>query len=185
MRAPPSTHSKQITVIPLVLALISGSMGLFKRLASALGISKRSMRIVVVGLDNAGKSTIIERIKPAKAQMTEVVPTVGFKVEEFSKNNLNFTVFDMSGQSKYRELWGHYYKEVEAIIFVIDSTDKVRMAVVKEEIEVMLHHPDVQGSPAPLLFYANKMDAAEALSVHECMSILGLEDMTKHSWQIV
>jgi GTPase SAR1 family protein len=49
---------------------------------------------------------------------------VGFQVEAFSKNNLNFTIFDMSGQSRYRELWSHYYREVQAIIFVLDSTDR-------------------------------------------------------------
>ena len=57
----------------------------------------------------------------------EVVPTVGFQVEEFSKNGLAFTVFDMSGQGRYRNLWEHYYKDVGGVIFVIDSTDKIRM----------------------------------------------------------
>jgi ADP-ribosylation factor-like protein 6 len=59
-----------------------------------------------------------------QANTFEVTPTVGFQVEAFSKNNLNFTIFDMSGQSRYRELWSHYYREVQAIIFVLDSTDR-------------------------------------------------------------
>jgi GTPase SAR1 family protein len=73
-------------------------MGLFKLLATALGIKKTQVRIIVVGLDNSGKTTLINHLKPKKSQSKEVVPTVGFQVEEFSKANLNFTVFDMSGQ---------------------------------------------------------------------------------------
>lgn len=60
----------------------------------------------------------------AQAATFEATPTVGFQVESFCKDNLNFTMFDMSGQSRYRELWAHYFKEVQAIIFVIDSTDR-------------------------------------------------------------
>ena len=62
-----------------------------------------------------------------QAVQPEVVPTGGFQVEEFSKNGLAFTVFDMSGQGRYRNLWEHYYKDVGGVIFVIDSTDKIRM----------------------------------------------------------
>ncbi len=61
-----------------------------------------------------------------QATVSELVPTVGFAVEEFTKNNISFTVFDMSGQGRYRNLWEHYYKDVQAIIFVVDTSDKIR-----------------------------------------------------------
>ena len=70
-----------------------------------------------------------------QAVQPEVVPTVGFSVEEFSKNGLAFTVFDMSGQGRYRNLWEHYYADIGGIIFCIDSTDKIRMCVAKDELE--------------------------------------------------
>lgn len=73
-------------------------MGLFKQLTDALGIKKTQVRILVVGLDNSGKTTLVNHLKPKKSQLHEVVPTIGFQVEQFSKSNLNFTVFDMSGQ---------------------------------------------------------------------------------------
>lgn len=73
-------------------------MGLFKLLTGALGIKKTQVRILVVGLDNSGKTTLVNHLKPKKSQAREVVPTIGFQVEEFTKSNLNFTVFDMSGQ---------------------------------------------------------------------------------------
>jgi GTPase SAR1 family protein len=58
----------------------------------------------------------------------EVVPTVGFQVEEFKRKGVKFTIFDMSGQDKYRSIWENYYQDVQAIIFVIDCSDKIRYA---------------------------------------------------------
>ena len=60
-----------------------------------------------------------------------VAPTVGFNVEQFAKGSLDFTVFDMSGASKYRNLWEKYYSDAQAIVFVVDTSDKLRMCVVK------------------------------------------------------
>jgi ADP-ribosylation factor-like protein 6 len=82
---------------------------------------------------------------------------VGFQVEEFSKGNINFTVYDMSGQGRYRNLWEHYYTDVEAIIFVLDSTDRLRMCVAKEELTQLLLHEDIKKTRAPVLFFSNKV----------------------------
>ncbi len=71
----------------------------------------------------------------------DIVPTPGFGVEAFAKNKINFTVFDMSGQSKYRTLWEQYYAEAEAVIFVVDSSDKFRMPIAKNELDLLLAHP--------------------------------------------
>ncbi|OQS04081.1 endothelin-converting enzyme 1, metalloprotease family M13 [Thraustotheca clavata] len=132
-------------------------MGLFKELASALGMKKTGVRILVIGLDNSGKTTLVNHLKPRKSQTTEVVPTVGFQVEEFTKYNLCFTVFDMSGQSRYRSLWENYYQDVQAIIFVMDSTDSIRMCVVKDELEQIIQHKDLASKKIPILFFANKV----------------------------
>ena len=132
-------------------------MGLFKMIANALGLSRQEARILVIGLDNSGKTTLIHHLKPKKATTFEVTPTVGFQVEEFSKNNVNFTVYDMSGQGRYRSLWEHYYSDVQAIIYVLDSTDRLRMCVAKEELEQLLKHDDIKSSRCPILFFANKV----------------------------
>lgn len=63
-----------------------------------------------------------------------------------SVKNVSFTAFDMSGHDRYRSLWEHYYKDCHGIIFLIDSTDKLRLVVVKEELDMLLQHPDVEGS---------------------------------------
>uniref|UniRef100_A0A7S1CCX3 ADP-ribosylation factor-like protein 6 n=1 Tax=Bicosoecida sp. CB-2014 TaxID=1486930 RepID=A0A7S1CCX3_9STRA len=159
-------------------------MGLFKRLAQALGLSKRECKILVVGLDNSGKTTLINRLKPKKSSSYEVVPTVGFSVESFSKNGLAFTAFDMSGQGRYRSLWETYYADVQAIIYVLDSTDKVRMCVAKDELDHMLAHKAIKEARVPVLFFANKMDKPSALTPAECMEELGLSALTDKAWHI-
>lgn len=159
-------------------------MGLFDMIANAFGFSKKEARILVVGLDNSGKTTLIHHIKPKKASTFEVTPTVGFQVEEFKKNNLNFTIYDMSGQGRYRSLWEHYYADVQAIIYVIDSTDKIRMCVAKEELDQLMNHEDIKRSKAPILFYANKMDIAGAMTAEECMEELALDRIKDKAWHI-
>lgn len=63
----------------------------------------------------------------------------------FSVKNISFTAFDMSGHDRHRPLWEHYYKDCHGIIFIIDSSDKLRLVVVKEELDMLLQHPDVVG----------------------------------------
>lgn len=104
-------------------------------------IGSKKSSIIIVGLDNSGKSTMINYLKPQKYKQQELAATVGFQVETFSKNKINFTVWDMSGQGKYRTLWEHYYKDSEAIIFVIDAADDLRFAVAQNELQELLAHP--------------------------------------------
>jgi len=160
------------------------AMGLFKKLfgMSGSGGGKKN-KLIVVGLDNSGKSTILAWLKPKKAVTQDVVPTVGFAVEEFSKNGLTFTAFDMSGQGRYRNLWEHYYKECGGIIFTIDSTDKIRMCVAKDELESLLKHDDLPPD-VPILFFANKMDRPDALSAVDCVQSLELDKITDKAWHI-
>lgn len=63
----------------------------------------------------------------------------------------------MSGQGRYRSLWEHYYSDVQAIIYVVDSTDRIRMCVAKEELEQLLSHEEIKRTKAPILFFANKV----------------------------
>mmetsp|Transcript_39350 Transcript_39350/g.117068 ORF Transcript_39350/g.117068 Transcript_39350/m.117068 type:complete len:103 (-) Transcript_39350:575-883(-) len=102
-------------------------MGLFDSLLAFLGFGSRKVNIIVVGLDNAGKTTIIERLKPKEKQTMEVAATVGFHVDQFKKGSLTFTVFDMAGAGRYRSLWEEHYKDAEAVLFVVDSGDKFRL----------------------------------------------------------
>lgn len=159
-------------------------MGFFSALWNSLMGGGRKVSVLVVGLDNSGKTTIIEKLKPPKSQTTEVAPTVGFNVSEVSKGRINFTVFDMSGAGRYRSLWEQYYKEAGAVIFVIDSTDVLRLVVAKDELDNLLKHKDLDPK-APVLFFANKMDVPSALSPPEIAEKMGLALIETRPWQIV
>ena len=112
----------------------------------------------------------------------EVTPTVGFNVEQFSRSSIDFTVFDMSGAGKYRNLWEHYYKDAQAIIFVIDCSDKLRMCVVKEELQAMLQNKHTVN--VPTLFFANKIDISDHLTPVECVQYLDLDAVKDRPWHI-
>ena len=166
-------------------------MGLWTMLSRAFG-KKRQAKILVVGLDNSGKSTLIHHMKVGSSKKSrdkdvfEATPTVGFHVEEFSnrENNINFVVYDMSGQGKYRSLWEHYYTDVQAIIYVFDSTDRLRLCVVKDELDTILDNKELKNKRTPLLFFANKMDVAGSLSQADCAQELQLNKIKEHPWHI-
>lgn len=149
-----------------------------------LGTSRPPAKMIIVGLDNSGKSTVINYLKPKKIQTQETVPTVGFNVENFKHGSLKFTVWDMSGAGRYRSLWEHYYEDAQAIVFVIDSADTVRMCVVKDELESLLAHKYIAKNPVPILFFANKSDLTKALKANELAEILELSKMTDRNVHI-
>merc|ERR1711939_594846 len=140
------------------------------------------VRVAVVGLDNSGKSTILNQLKPSKASINEVTPTVGFSTESFEHGNCAFTAFDMSGQSRYRELWQHYYNDATGIIFVVDSTDAIRMCVAAEELRELLTNGHTVGKP--ILFFANKKDKPEAMHESKVWDQLGLGSIADRPVQI-
>ena len=159
-------------------------MGFLDKLSSVFGNKKREANILCVGLDNSGKTTIINKLKPEKTQTTDIVPTVGFAVEKLALPNLSFTVFDMSGQGRYRNLWEHYYKDAQAIIFVVDSSDKLRMVVAKEELDLLLQNGDLRTKRIPILFFANKMDLRDSLTPVQVSNACKLEELKGKPWHI-
>ncbi|XP_076655734.1 ADP ribosylation factor-like 6 isoform X2 [Halictus rubicundus] len=128
-------------------------MGLFDRLTNLLGLRKKEVNVLVVGLNNSVKNVI-------------------------------FTAFDMSGHDRHRALWEHYYKDCHGIIFIIDSSDKLRLVVVKEELDMLLQHPDVAGRKIPILFLANKMDLPDSLTTVKLVAGLGLDRIQNKPWHI-
>ena len=123
-------------------------MGIWTNFLFSIGLVKRKVNVLFVGLDNSGKSTILSKLKASQVMqifkiqspVEEIIPTVGFTVEKFSKSKLSFTAFDMSGQGKYRDLWEHYFLDSDSIVFVIDSSDKMRISVCKDELDTLLKH---------------------------------------------
>ena len=115
-------------------------------------------KVLFLGLDNAGKSTLMFQLKDNAFKDT--VPTVGLNVEQIKYRGMNFTLWDVSGQAT--RLWKHYFDKINAIIFVVDSADTERMARVSEELHKVINDQDLEG--APILVLANKQDLEGALT---------------------
>lgn len=90
----------------------------------------------------------------------------------------------MSGHGRYRDLWEHYYKDCNGIIYVIDSSDRLRLVVVKDELDLLLQHHDILNRKLPILFFANKMDCKDALSSVKIAAALGLDKIMDKPWHI-
>jgi ADP-ribosylation factor-like protein 6 len=160
-------------------------MGLFDKLGNVLSSKKRDFNLLVVGLDNSGKSTLINCLKASDNKSAVINPTVGFSAEKFAFKSLNFTCFDMSGQSRYRNLWEHYYRECDAILFVVDSADKMRFVVAQEELQDMLSHPELKNKGAPVLVFANKCDLKGGLNPSELRKELELDAIIRGKpWRV-
>eukprot|EP00796_Vickermania_ingenoplastis_P009082 gene9082-6375_t len=121
---------------------------------------KKKATILMVGLDAAGKTTILGKLKLNEVQ--ETVPTIGFNVETVEYQNVTFHLWDVGGQERLRKLWRHYYDGANAIIFVIDSADIARLGDVKKELTTLLTEPILRD--AILLIFCNKQDLPKALS---------------------
>jgi len=134
----------------------------------------------MVGLDAAGKTTILYKLKLGEVVTT--IPTVGFNVESMDYKNITMTVWDVGGQDRIRPLWRHYYTNTEGIIFVVDSNDRDRMTDAREELHRMLGEPDLRD--AVLLVFANKQDLPNAMSATEITEQLHLNNARNREWYI-
>ena len=134
----------------------------------------------MVGLDAAGKTTILYKFKLGEVVTT--IPTIGFNVETVEYQNINFTVWDIGGQDKIRKLWRYYYQGINAIIYVVDSNDRDRIELAREELSAMLSEEELRG--AALLVLAIKQDLPNSLPVSEISDRLGLQSLRTSKWFI-
>ncbi|XP_070762835.1 ADP-ribosylation factor 4-like isoform X1 [Enoplosus armatus] len=141
---------------------------------------KKQMRILMVGLDAAGKTTILYKLK--LGEIVTTIPTIGFNVETVEYKNITFTVWDVGGQDKIRPLWRHYFQNTQGLIFVVDSNDRERVQESCEELTKMLSEDELKD--AVLLVFANKQDLPNALSVSELQEKLNLHSLRGKSWHI-
>ncbi|KAG1368693.1 ADP-ribosylation factor-like protein 5 [Cocos nucifera] len=140
----------------------------------------KEYKIVVVGLDNAGKTTTLYRLHLGEAVTT--TPTVGSNVEEVVYKNVRFEVWDLGGQERLRASWVTYYHGTHAVIVVIDSTDRARISIMKDELFRLLQHGDLEHSV--VLVFANKQDRKDAMSPAEITDALALHSIKNHDWHI-
>ncbi|KAL5177562.1 ADP-ribosylation factor 2 [Glycine soja] len=160
--------------------LTEGEMGLtFTKLFSRL-FAKKEMRILMVGLDAAGKTTILYKLK--LGEIVTTIPTIGFNVETVEYKNISFTVWDVGGQDKIRPLWRHYFQNTQGLIFVVDSNDRDRVVEARDELHRMLNEDELRD--AVLLVFANKQDLPNAMNAAEITDKLGLHSLRQRHWYI-
>ena len=130
------------------------------------------MHLLVLGLDNAGKTAILYCLK-LNEPVENTMPTVGFNVEELHVGNHTLRAFDLGGQTAIRDLWYHYYEGTSAVIFVIDSADVDRFDEARKELHALAAQPTLGGRPFVIL--ANKQDLPHAASVDEIRAALQVD----------
>jgi len=141
---------------------------------------KKEMRILMVGLDAAGKTTILYKLK--LGEIVTTIPTIGFNVETVEYKNISFTVWDVGGQDKIRPLWRHYFQNTQGLIFVVDSNDRERIGEARDELMRMLAEDELR--EAVLLIFANKQDLPNAMNAAEITDKLGLHSLRNRNWYI-
>nr|XP_056719946.1 uncharacterized protein LOC130490154 [Euleptes europaea] len=155
---------------------------LFSRIQDALrGFYGMQARILLLGLDAAGKTTLLYRLKLNETIIT--IPTVGFNVETIQPiNNVTFTMWDVGGQGRIRILWRHYHPNTDGLVFVVDSVDSSRFAEARSELEDLLHAELLRG--APLLLLANKQDLPGAWPPMQVAEEMGLRKLQGFQWHV-
>ncbi|NXI47650.1 ARL11 protein, partial [Galbula dea] len=143
------------------------------------GHHRRDARVVMLGLDLAGKSTLLYKLKGS--QVVETCPTVGFNVESLQTPcRVSFVLWDVGGQSSLRASWPDYLEDTNALIFVLDSTDSARLPEAVAALQEALSHTSMAG--VPVLLLANKQDVPGALAPAELEERLQQGQLAGHRW---
>jgi ADP-ribosylation factor-like protein 5B len=142
--------------------------------------SQGNVKVILVGLDNAGKTTTLYKLLLNEVVVT--APTIGSNVEEVQYKNIKFVMWDLGGQESSRSSWSIFYKETNAVILVVDSTDRERIPILRNELERMLGAEALK--QACLLVYANKQDVKDAMTAAEISDALQLHAVKGRGWHI-
>ncbi|KAI9010075.1 ADP-ribosylation factor 2 [Hyaloraphidium curvatum] len=156
-------------------------MGILFSKLFALIWAAEEVKILILGLDNSGKSTILYRLSMGATVAT--TPTLGANVEELSYRNLKIIMWDLGGQASLRASWSAYYSGARSVILVVDSTDRDRMPIVREELARIMSHELLKKSA--LLVFANKQDVKGAMMAAEISTALSLTAIKDRPWTIL
>ncbi|RHZ77718.1 hypothetical protein Glove_174g66 [Diversispora epigaea] len=141
---------------------------------------EKEIRLLVLGLDNAGKTTILKRLNGE--DINTISPTLGFNIKTLEHNGFTLHVYDVGGQKSIRSYWRNYFEQTDGVIWVIDSADRMRMEDCKRELKALLQEERLAG--ASLLLFANKQDLPGALADKHIREKLELDSIVTHHWAI-
>ncbi|TRY75352.1 hypothetical protein TCAL_00589 [Tigriopus californicus] len=155
-------------------------MGLLSILRKLKSSPDRELRILLLGLDNAGKTTILKQL--ASEETTHITPTQGFNIKSVQSDGFKLNVWDIGGQRKIRPYWRNYFENTDILIYVIDSADTKRFEETGHELQELLCEDKL--NEVPLLIFANKQDLIGAAAASNIAEGLGLHQIKDRAWQI-
>ncbi|KAH6897164.1 ADP-ribosylation factor family-domain-containing protein [Thelonectria olida] len=144
-------------------------------------LKDKEMRILMLGLDNAGKTTIVKKIMGE--DVNTVSPTLGFIIKTIDYDGYKLNIWDVGGQKTLRSYWRNYFEKTDALIWVVDATDRLRIEDCRDELQGLLQEERLAG--ASLLVFANKTDVEGCMTEQEILSALQLESIRTHRWHIL
>ncbi|XP_077102932.1 ADP-ribosylation factor-like protein 13B isoform X5 [Siphateles boraxobius] len=147
------------------------------RLMSLRRKCRRKVTLVMVGLDNAGKTATVRGIQGESP--LDVAPTVGFSKVDLKQGKFEVTIFDLGGGKRIRGIWKNYYSESYGVVFVVDSSDVQRIQETRDTMAEVLRHPRIAGKP--VLVLANKQDQDGALAEADIIETLSLEKIVNEN----
>ncbi|KAF2997943.1 hypothetical protein E8E13_005606 [Curvularia kusanoi] len=144
-------------------------------------LKDKEMRILMLGLDNAGKTTIVKKIM--NEDVNSVSPTLGFIIKTIEYDGYKLNIWDVGGQKTLRTYWKNYFEKTDTLIWVVDATDRERVGDCRHELAGLLLEERLSG--ASLLVFKNKSDVPGAMSEDEVRNSLGLDAIKTHTWNIL
>ena len=142
--------------------------------------SKNNFKIIILGMQNAGKTTILYRL--SLGQLIKTTPTIGSNVEELAYNNVKFQAWDLGGQESTRSVWDVYYMNTDGVVYVIDSQDENNYEESKAQFHKILKNSTLKN--ATILIFANKQDLPGAKTITDIIQDYELDKIKNHCWQI-
>ncbi|XP_014767829.1 ADP-ribosylation factor-like protein 2 [Octopus bimaculoides] len=142
---------------------------------------EKEMRILMLGLDNAGKTTVLKKFNGE--DVDTISPTLGFNIKTLEHLGYKLNIWDVGGQKSLRSYWKNYFESTDGLIWVVDSADRMRLQDCKQELDALLLEERL--ADATLLVFANKQDLPGALKAEEIREILKLDNIKSHHWLIL
>merc|ERR1712086_1185778 len=155
-------------------------MGLLSYMKGLVKKEQKESRILMLGLDNAGKTTILKKL--SEEDISHVMPTQGFNVKSLIQDGFKLNVWDIGGQKTIRPYWSNYFESSDVLGYVIDSSDRRRLEESGSELAELLAEDKLGG--VPLMIFANKQDLLQATPAEEISECLKLQNIKDRPWSI-